>query len=137
LPEIEIFPVGIFICSYRPPCSHFVLTRGDAGFTLFNMDKEQIKAKLAEAVKSNPYVDDIKSVAIFGSYAAGEATDASDVDVLIDFVPKAVVGFFKYVRIQRYLGEVLGLNVDLVTPQALSKYIKPQVLQDAEIVYEK
>lgn len=101
------------------------------------MDKEQIKAKLAEAVKSNPYVDDIKSVAIFGSYAAGEATDASDVDVLIDFVPKAVVGFFKYVRIQRYLGEVLGLNVDLVTPQALSKYIKPQVLQDAEIVYEK
>ncbi len=101
------------------------------------MDKQEIKAKLAEAVKSDPHIGDIKSVAIFGSYAAGEATDTSDVDVLIDFEPSATVGFFEYVRIQRHLGEMLGLKVDLVTPQALSKYIKNQVLQEAEIVYER
>jgi predicted nucleotidyltransferase len=101
------------------------------------MDKHEIKAKLLEAVKSYPHVSDIKSVAIFGSYVSGLPSDKSDIDVLIDFAPQAVVGFFKYVRIQRHLGEILGLKVDLVTPQALSKYIKTQVLQEAEIVYER
>lgn len=92
------------------------------------MDKQEIKNKLLEAIKNDSHRQDIKSVALFGSCVTGEAKEANDVDVLIDFEPTAVIGFFEYARIQRNLGDVLGLKVDLVTPQALSKYIKKQVM---------
>ena len=101
------------------------------------MTKEEIKDKLLRAVKACAYVSDIKWLAIFGSHVSGEAKETSDVDVLIDFTEDAHVGFFKYVRIRRALSEMLGLEVDLVTPQALSKYIKDDILQQAETVYER
>jgi hypothetical protein len=101
------------------------------------MNKEEIKDKLLKAVKECAYVSDIKWLAIFGSYVSGEAKESSDVDVLIDFSEDAHVGFFKYVRIRRSLSEMLGLEVDMVTPQALSKYIKDDILQQAETVYER
>ena len=101
------------------------------------MNKEELKNKLLNAIKNCGYFGDIKWLAIFGSYVTGEANQTSDVDVLIDFTEEAHVGFFKYVRIRRSLSEILGLQVDMVTPQALSKYIKQQVLQEAETVYER
>jgi len=101
------------------------------------MNKQEIKDKLLKAVKDCAYVSDIKWLAIFGSYVSGEAKESSDVDVLIDFTQDAHVGFFKYVRIRRALSEMLGLEVDMVTPQALSKYIKDDILQQAETVYER
>ena len=101
------------------------------------MNKEEIKDKLLKAVKDCVYINDIKWLAIFGSYVSGEAKENSDVDVLIDFTEAAHVGFFKYVRIRRALSEILGLEVDMVTPQALSKYIKDAVLQQAETIYER
>lgn len=101
------------------------------------MNKEEIKDKLLRAVQDCAYASDIKWLAIFGSYVSGEAKESSDVDVLIDFTENAHVGFFKYVRIRRALSEMLGLEVDMVTPQALSKYIKDAVLQQAETVYER
>lgn len=101
------------------------------------MNKEEIKNKLLNAVKNCGYTRDIKWLAIFGSCVTGQAKETSDVDVLIDFTEDAHVGFFKYVRIRRSLSEMLGLEVDMVTPQALSKYIKHQILQQAETVYER
>ena len=100
------------------------------------MTKESIKAKLLHAVKSNPNIADIKYVAIFGSYVNGTPRDDSDIDVLIDFYPQATVGLFKYVDIQQNLSEFLGKKVDLLTPQAISKYFRDQVLKEAECVYE-
>jgi predicted nucleotidyltransferase len=100
------------------------------------MNKDELKRRLAGVVKESEYRPDIKWLAIFGSYVTGEAKETSDVDVLIDFTDDAHVGFFKYVRIRRNLSEMLGLEVDMVTPQALSKYIKQQILEQAETVYE-
>jgi len=100
------------------------------------MTKEKIKEKLLNAVKSNPNVADIKYVAIFGSYVNGTPRDDSDVDVLIDFYPQATVGLFKYVDIQQNFSQSIGKKVDLLTPQAISKYFRDQVLKEAEFIYE-
>ena len=100
------------------------------------MTKESIKEKLLNAVKSNPNIADIKYVAIFGSYVNGAPRDDSDVDVLIDFYPQATVGLFKYIDIQQNLSQSIGKKVDLLTPQAISKYFRDQVLKEAESVYE-
>ena len=100
------------------------------------MTKEKIKELLLAAVKNNPNFADIKYVALFGSYVNGSPRDNSDIDVLIDFYPQAIVGLFKYIDIQQNLSKALGRNVDLLTPPAISKYFRNQVLQEAELVYE-
>ena len=101
------------------------------------MDKREIKRRLLEAVKRDPHLDDIKSVALFGSYVYGSPGQDSDIDVLIDFEPDAVVGFFALSDIKHSFESLLGRTVDLLTPQAISKYFRQEVLAQAEYVYEK
>ncbi|MCX5637644.1 MAG: hypothetical protein NTX52_08130 [Planctomycetota bacterium] len=86
------------------------------------MDKEQIKQKLLQAIRSEPNIKDIKSV---------------DVDVLIEFVPDAHIGLFKLVDIKDHLEKFVGREIDIVTPEALSKYFRDEILAQAESVYEK
>ncbi|MHC4424610.1 MAG: nucleotidyltransferase family protein [Planctomycetota bacterium] len=100
------------------------------------MTKQEIKKRLLSAVKNDPNSADIKYVALFGSYVNGTPREDSDIDVLIDFYPQSIVGLFKYIDIQENLSKALGKKVDLLTPQAISKYFKNQVLQEAEAVYE-
>ena len=118
-------------------CAKFPFDTDEYGIYTAFMEKQEIKKRLLEAVKSDSHLDDIKSVAVFGSYVNGQAKEDSDVDVLVQFTEDAHIGFFEYVRIQRNLSQALGLKVDLVTREALSKYIKDQVLQEAEVVYER
>jgi len=99
------------------------------------MVKEELTARLRSAVEDSPYRASIRSVALFGSYLHGTATDDSDIDVLIDFDPQATVGLFEFVEIQEQLSEALGRRVDLLTPQSLSKYLRDEVLKQAERVY--
>ena len=100
------------------------------------MTKQEIKKRLLSAVKNDPNSADIKYVALFGSYVNGTPQEDSDIDVLIDFYPQSIVGLFKYIDIQENLSKALGKKVDLLTPQAISKYFRNQVLQEAEVVYE-
>jgi predicted nucleotidyltransferase len=76
-------------------------------------------------------------VAVFGSYVNGTPTEESDVDVLIDFEPSATIGFFAMSDIKDTLETVIGKPVDLLTPQAISKCFKDEVLAQAEYVYTK
>ncbi len=101
------------------------------------MDKEELTARLRRAVEGSPYRNDIRSVALFGSQIHGTAREDSDVDVLIDFDPRASIGLFEFVEIQEYLSEALGRKVDLLTPEALSQYFRDDVLREAEPVYGK
>lgn len=101
------------------------------------MIKQEIKDKLIEAVKHDPYLPVISSVAVFGSYVNGTPTEDSDVDVLIDFERNAVIGFFALSDIKDNFESFLEKPVDLLTPQAISKYFRDEVLAQAEYVYEK
>jgi hypothetical protein len=101
------------------------------------MSKEDLKQKIKEAVEKDPLVDNIQKVSLFGSYVHGDFKDDSDVDVLIEFTPTARIGFFKYFDIRENIEKHLQKKVDLLTPEALSKYFKDEVLKEAEIIYEK
>ena len=98
---------------------------------------EEIKNKLNEALKNCPYKDDIKSVAVFGSYVNGTPAENSDIDILIDFEPNATIGFFALSDIKDAFEAYLKKQVDLLTPEAISKYFRNEVLAQAEYVYEK
>ena len=96
------------------------------------MTKEIIKSQLQQAVKSVPHKDAIKSIALFGSYINGQPTEDSDVDILIDLRPESQVGFFELYDIQEAFETRLGKTVDLLTPQALNRYIRPQVMKEGK-----
>lgn len=65
---------------------------------------------------------------IFGSYARGEESEESDVDVLVE-LPKGK-SLLDLVRLQRKLGEVLVKKVDLLTYNSISPLIKNYIQRD-------
>ena len=71
----------------------------------------------------------VKSLAIFGSVARDEATEQSDIDILVEF--DRPVGLFHMARLRRHLEELLGCKVDLATRGALRKEMKEQILKEA------
>ena len=73
----------------------------------------------------------VKSLAIFGSVARDEATDASDIDVLVEFEEDKPVGLFGFIRLMHFLQEILGCKVDLATPDALREEMREQILKEA------
>lgn len=71
----------------------------------------------------------VKSIALFGSAAKGEARPDSDIDILVEL--DSPVGIFAFLRLQHHLEELLGRRVDLVTPAALKRQFRDQVLREA------
>ncbi len=70
-----------------------------------------------------------RSLAVFGSLARGDATPASDIDVLVEF--DRPVGLFEFIRLKNYLEELTGRRVDLVTPDALRPVMRAAILNEA------
>lgn len=60
----------------------------------------------------------VKTIAVFGSYARGDNSAASDLDVLVDL--KKPVGW-EIVDLQEYLQSILKMKVDLVTKGAVTR----------------
>jgi predicted nucleotidyltransferase len=71
----------------------------------------------------------VKSLALFGSTARGDARPGSDVDLLVEF--SRPVGLFEFVRLQRALEQILNCGVDLATPDALRESMKDDILKEA------
>lgn len=71
----------------------------------------------------------VKSLMIFGSVARDEAQLESDVDLLVEF--DRPVGLFTFVRLKRYLEEILASSVDLGTPDSLKPYLRESVFREA------
>ncbi len=73
----------------------------------------------------------VKMLGLFGSYSKGEQTQESDIDILVEF--EKPIGFFKFIELEDYLTEKLGVKVELVTDEALKPLIKPYVMES--IIY--
>jgi uncharacterized protein len=71
----------------------------------------------------------VKSLALFGSATRGEGGPESDLDILVEF--SRPVGLFAFLRLQNRLAEIMGRQVDLVTPQALKPQLRERILQEA------
>ena len=71
----------------------------------------------------------VKNIAIFGSYARGEQTPQSDIDIIVEF--KEPVGML-FIHLADFLEEILGIKVDLLTPEAIKenriKYINEELI---------
>ena len=71
----------------------------------------------------------VKSLAIFGSVVRDEARADSDVDILVEF--SRPVGLLAFLKLKRYLEEILGKPVDLVTSKGLRPQWRERIIQEA------
>lgn len=81
-----------------------------------NLDLPEIRRRLAEARPALQRRFPIRSMAVFGSFARGEARPDSDVDVLVEF--SEPVGL-EIADLAEALDGILGRHVDLVSRGAL------------------
>ncbi len=78
----------------------------------------------------------ITRLAIFGSAPRDDFGSDSDVDVLVDFEPGHVPGFFRLFDMEDELSALFnGRKVDLRTPQDLSHYFRDKIIAQAEVQY--
>ena len=74
----------------------------------------------------------VTQLALFGSFARDQATDLSDVDILVQFDGPATAK--SYFGLQFYLEDLLSRPVDLVTTKALRNEFRPYVEREARSV---
>ncbi len=86
--------------------------------------REAIREIVARHHATNPRV--------FGSVLHGEDTEGSDLDLLIDPTPETTL--FDIARIQKGLQDLLGIEVDVLTPGALPNSFRGEVTQEARPV---
>lgn len=73
----------------------------------------------------------VRELGIFGSYIRQEQTETSDVDLLVEF--SETPSLLKFVNLENYLSDNLGVKVDLVHKGGLKPRIGERIL--AEVVY--
>lgn len=76
----------------------------------------------------------VASLEVFGSVARGEDRLESDVDLLYVLKPDARLGF-RLFDLEDELATLFGRPVDLVARKAINKYIREQVLAEAQPLY--
>ena len=76
----------------------------------------------------------VSRISIFGSYARGEARPDSDLDLLVAFSGRK--GLLGMVALERELEIALGREVDLLTEEAISPYLRDRITRDLRVVYE-
>ena len=94
--------------------------------------EHKIGETIAEYFKTKPVV----RAWIFGSFARGEETPQSDVDILVMLDPNKSVGM-EFFGMYEELKELLGRNVDLVTDRSLAPFARESVERDKKLVYER
>lgn len=75
----------------------------------------------------------VTKAALFGSVVRGEATEKSDIDMLVELPKKT--SLFDFIDIQLALEDTLGKKVDLVEYDAIKPRLKPYILYDQKPFY--
>ncbi|QQR83656.1 nucleotidyltransferase domain-containing protein [Candidatus Peregrinibacteria bacterium] len=95
-------------------------------------DSNQIIEKVCDYLKDKP----VLRAYLFGSYARGEQTEESDVDILVELDHSVPIGL-EFLSMKKELNELLNRPVDFVSYGGLSKYVKPYIEKEKVLFYER
>ena len=96
------------------------------------MTTAQMTQQIAEYFKTQP----VLRAWLFGSFARGEETPESDVDILVVLDHSQPVGL-QFFGMYEDLKELLGRPVDLVVERSLAPFARESVERDKKLIYER
>ena len=97
------------------------------------MSTQTMNNAIADYFKTQPVV----KAWIFGSFARGEETPLSDVDLLVQYDDKARISLLKHCAIMNDLEELLDRKVDLVEEGELLPFAVESANYDKKLIYER
>ncbi|MBR1489391.1 MAG: nucleotidyltransferase domain-containing protein [Bacteroidales bacterium] len=74
---------------------------------------------------------------VFGSFARGEETPESDLDLLVDYDKTAGISLLDVVRYKLDLENAIGRDVDLIENGSLKPFAVPSAEREKYLVYER
>ena len=86
---------------------------------------KKIKPEIAKKYK-------VKEIGIFGSYARGEQTEDSDIDILVTFEEGATL--FDLINLKIHLEDILQRKVDIVSKRDLKDKLKQYVMSEVIVI---
>ncbi len=89
-----------------------------------------------ESIKNYFKTRPVLKAYLFGSYVRGVADNKSDIDILVDLDYSQKIGL-QFIQMKLDLEKLLNNEVDLVSSNGMSKYIKPLVDVEKRLIYEK
>ena len=93
------------------------------------LEIEEIKEKAVPILKKHQVV----RAGLFGSAAKGNATDESDIDILVELGQE--ISLLEFVGIKLELEDLLGRKVDLVEYQAIKPLLREKILAEEIAIY--
>ena len=94
------------------------------------MRRDDVLAKLKEA-EAELKARGVTHAALFGSVARGEERSNSDIDIMVEIDPAAVMGVYAYVSLVRSITKMFPVRVDVSNRAALKYYVRPSAERDA------
>ena len=104
---------------------------GKHGF--WHMSTQDIKTTIAEYFKTQP----VLKAWVFGSFARGDASPNSDVDILVQYDDSARISLMTISRMMGALEEAIQRPVDLVEDGCLLPFAQPSAYNDRILIYER
>ena len=96
----------------------------------------QLNPSKIESIKNYFKTKPVLRAYLFGSQASGLANASSDIDILVDLDYIQKIGLL-FIQMKLDLERLLESEVDLVSSNGLSKYIKPIIDSEKRLIYEK
>jgi predicted nucleotidyltransferase len=98
---------------------------------MIDLEKLRANDKLKEICKQY----NVKALYVFGSVAKKSNNKESDLDLLVEFSGKK--NLFKIIQLSQHISDLFQIDIDLVTKEALSKYLIDKIEKEKEIIYEQ
>jgi len=70
----------------------------------------------------------VKALGVFGAYVRNEQKKGSDLDILVEF--HELLNLLKFVELENYLSDLLGVKVDLVMKSGLKPGIGKHIMNE-------
>ncbi len=94
---------------------------------------ENILSKLKNLFSTQP----VEKAWLFGSFARGEETESSDVDIMVTYSPGIRLGLFGITQLKLSIEDIVGRNVDLVESGKLFPRVQKEVESQKIVIYER
>jgi len=75
-------------------------------------------------------------MAVFGSVAKNTSTNKSDLDIIVEF-KQGKKNLFRMIELSQKLSDLLGVRIDLMTKDSISRYLRDKIEKEKIVVYER